>query len=168
MGRNLVILISVKFVFLFLAGAIFISSWESFSVNSQTKPKVSPAAETQNKMDKRLKNLEDLKWGNRIILVQESDESSLGRLRDAADSINERDIVWFRLSGGQIETNYRGKLPEDFAAQLEKEYFEKFKSKALLIGKDGSVKSEDKTLDLEYYFKLIDSMPMRRQEIRQN
>ena len=161
-------LISIKLVLIFLAGAVFFSSCESFSVNSQTKPKGSPEAETQNNMDKDLKNLEDFKWENRIILVKENDAEALKQLRESVAAINDRDIIWFRLSDGKIETNYRGKLPQDFGEQLEKEYFGKFKSNVLLIGKDGGVKSEDEKFDLKKYFELIDSMPMRRQEMKQN
>lgn len=162
------ILISVKPILFFLAGVVFFSSCESFSVNSQTKPKGSPEAETQNNMDKDLKNLEDFKWEKRIILVKGNDAEALRQLRESVAAINDRDVIWFRLSGGKVETNYRGILPQDFASQLEKDYFEKFNSNVFLIGKDGGVKSEDEKLDLEKYFKLIDSMPMRRQEMKQN
>lgn len=171
MRRNLVELVDVKFVFVILVGMFFFSSCQNVSVNSQSKPKVSPTSIRlieDMKNDKKLESLEDLKWEKRIILVKEDSDEGLSQLRVAVEAINERHIVWFRLSDGKIETNYEGELSGDFSDKLESKYFKEFDANVSLIGKDGTVKSKDDKLDLKDYFSQIDSMPMRQREMRQN
>jgi hypothetical protein len=167
MRKNLVV--SVKFGFLVLVGMLFFSGCQSFSVRSQTEARVAPTPTGKDmKKDKKLESLKDLQWEKRIILVRENDDDAGRQLRDAVDTINERDVVWFRLRNGKIETNYEGELAEDLFDKLTTIYFEKFDANVFLIGKDGTVKSKDDKLDLTNYFGLIDSMPMRQQEMRQN
>jgi hypothetical protein len=171
MRENLVELIDVKFVFFVLVGMFFFSSCQNVSVISQSKPKVSrtstPHIEDMQK-GKKLESLEDLKWEKRIIIVKEDGDDGLRLLRDSVEAINERHIVWFRLRDGKIETNYKGELAEDFSDKLKNKYFEKFDEDVFLIGKDGTIKSKDNKLDLKNYFGQIDSMPMRRQEMKED
>ena len=118
-------------------------------------------------MSEEIKDLENFQWKNRIILVKE-DEKVAEKFRENADKIKDRDLIWFAVNNGKIETNFEGSLSEDFADFLNKNYFEKFEKSAFLIGKDGGIKSEDDKLDLENYFGQIDSMPMRQREMRED
>lgn len=166
MMKFLIGLISVKIVFLSAVGVFIFSNYQDSRVNSQNEIIVSPMS--KDKMYKNMKSLEDLKWKNRIILVREEDDKGLQQLLDSKDKITERDIIWFRSNGEKIETNYDGELPEDFTETLEKDYFKKYESNTLLIGKDGTVKSKDEKLNLKNYFGQIDSMPMRQREMKEN
>lgn len=169
MKKVLAILISAKIVFLTLAVSLFFSSCQSISVKSQNETDESPTPLGKKmKKDKQLESLEDLKWENRIILVREDSDEGLRQLRDAVEEIKERHVVWFRSSDGKIKTNYKGELSKDFSEKLKSKYFEKFDEDVFLIGKDGTIKSKDDKLDLKNYFGQIDSMPMRRREMREN
>ena len=156
--------ISVKFIFLFFASVILLTNCQNSPVSYQT----SFFRETPKKMANKTANLESFKWKNRIILVKENDDKALNRLRDAADEIKERDIIWFVLKENKIETNFDGEKSENFVEFLENEYFKKFDANVFLIGKDGGVKSKGEKLDLKNYFGQIDSMPMRQREMREN
>lgn len=160
--------ISMKFVFLTLAGIILFSSCQSISVKSQNDPKASPTPFSKDmKKDMKLKSLADLKWEKRIILVKEKSDNGLRQLIDAVEGIDERHVVWFRLNDGKIKTNYKGELSKDFSEHLKTKYFEKFDENVFLIGKDGTIKSKDDKLNLKNYFGQIDSMPMRQSEMRE-
>lgn len=119
-------------------------------------------------MKNKIENLNDFKWKNRIILLKEIEEKGIKQLREAAEKIKDRDIIWFRSKDGEIETNFDGELSENFAEYLESEYFKKFEMNVFLIGKDGGIKSKDKELNLKNYFGQIDSMPMRQREMQEN
>jgi hypothetical protein len=116
--------------------------------------------------NENLKNLDQLTWKNRIILVKDTGNSALEQLTENKNEIDERHVIWFGLSGGKIKTNYPGKLEDQFVAYLQKNFFNKFEKNVFLIGKDGGIKSKDDSLDLQNYFGQIDSMPMRKQEMR--
>lgn len=158
-------LINAKLFFLYLFGILLLTNCQSSSVRSQveTNADLKPVAKNM-----KLEDLEKLKWRNRIILVGEDGKKGLKNLRDAVEEINERDVIWFRLNDGKIETNYNGELAEDFADKLNENYFNKFSENVFLIGKDGTIKSKDNKLDLRNYFGQIDSMPMRQQEMKQD
>ena len=114
--------------------------------------------------------LERFQWENRLILVRTEKVESREIMRQFADqraAIEERHIVWFVLEGNVVETNYEDALPENFAGRIGKAGYWKGDEKVLLVGKDGGVKARQETLDLEALFRRIDSMPMRRAEMRQ-
>ncbi len=158
----------VKIVLLPIAGTILFSGCQNISVNSQTKAEILLTAKSRNNRRNIIKTLSDFKWKNRIILIKENEDKALHQLKSEAEQIKERDIFWFRIYDGELETNFNGELPEDFAAHLENDYFGKFDSNVLLIGKDGTVKSKDDILNLKNYFGQIDSMPMRQREMKEN
>lgn len=114
--------------------------------------------------------LERFQWENRLILVRAEPAERREIVRwfsDQRAAIEERHIVWFVLEGDVVETNYEGSMPENFAGKLGEANYWKEAETVLLIGKDGGVKSRQETLDLEALFRRIDSMPMRRAEMRQ-
>ena len=116
-------------------------------------------------------DLDDLRWKYRVILVSahEPDTSNaLANLNELAAEIEERDIAWFVLGDGDLHTNFKGKLNHTLRDQIVDRYFTPVpkETSVLLIGKDGTLKSQSSDLNLEATFGLIDQMPMRREEMR--
>lgn len=120
--------------------------------------------------------LDQFKWKNRIILLASSSASDqelvqqLGILSGKDDALSDRDLIIIQLllkSPSSIEGETLGqesakKIRSRF--QIPREGFE-----ILLIGKDGTVKlRSDKPVSSDYLFALIDSMPMRKREMRNN
>lgn len=154
----------LKILFLLLGSILFFTNCENLPIRSQTKS----AKEILNIVKNKTDNLNDFKWKKRIVLLKESDDAGIKQLRESAEEIKDRDIIWFRFKNGEIETNFDGDLSEKFADYLENEYFKKFDANVFLIGKDGGIKSKDEELNLKNYFGQIDSMPMRQRERQEN
>ncbi|TEW46735.1 DUF4174 domain-containing protein [Psychromonas sp. RZ5] len=70
------------------------------------------------------------------------------------------DIMFFI---GPIDTD-SGSLSKSFMENIQQEYRLK-KNTVTLIGKDGGIKSQKKSVDLQILFSTIDAMPMRQQEM---
>lgn len=115
--------------------------------------------------EQALKDLSDLQWQSRLILVRDSADA-VARLEAERDAIDERDILWFVLTPTGVISNYAGSLAQDFSLRLRKSYFGDAETRVILIGKDGGIKAREATLDLDALFALIDSMPMRRREMQ--
>ena len=116
--------------------------------------------------------LGDLKWNYRVLLIfarEPSASTALSNLEELAPGIQERDIAWFLIADKNLHTNYRGVVSDDLRTQILDRYFTPTpeQSRVILIGKDGGVKSQGPDLDLVATFGLIDQMPMRRTELRQ-
>jgi hypothetical protein len=109
-------------------------------------------------------DLDGLRWNSRVLLLFAPDTGSPQLLRQKqmldsqADGIKDRDLKVFEITGG---------------SPLEQQWRDKFHVKAdsftlVLIGKDGSSKlKHSKPTEPDEIFKLIDSMPMRKNEVRQ-
>jgi hypothetical protein len=115
--------------------------------------------------------LDELKWKNRIVITLTNDgnlnESLQQELKENDVEINDRDILYFLISPTAILSNRDCYLSLEDMGDLIQTHFDKDDLlKVLLIGKDGGVKMETDSLDLEYLFRLIDSMPMRQQEMK--
>ena len=115
--------------------------------------------------------LNDFRWNYRIVLIASSaddEEKFVSILRRDKAAVDERDILWFVLSDESVSTNYAKSLPSGIQSALNKRYFESSGdgTRVLLIGKDGGVKSRENTLDLAGIYSRIDSMPIRRQEMK--
>ena len=84
----------------------------------------------------------------------------------SSDGMLERDIAVIEIVGDQIET-LAGPECRNAAAELRARYSTpKETFRVVLVGKDGGVKlREEKPVETNRLFSLIDSMPMRRQEI---
>jgi hypothetical protein len=118
-----------------------------------------------------LTTLESLRWANRIFLVYASapgTDRAVEQLESFAAEIEDRQIAWFVLGDGRVRTNLEGPMDPAFEQHLKSRYFnpEPNGPVVVLIGKDGEVKSRLPNLDLDRLFAQIDSMPMRRQEMR--
>lgn len=113
-----------------------------------------------------LNDLSSLRWENRLIIVNQptNPDNALGLMKNHSQDIIERDIVWFILKGSEAVTNYSGSLSKSFMENIQQEYRLK-KNTVTLIGKDGGIKSQKKSVDLQILFSTIDAMPMRQQEM---
>lgn len=112
-----------------------------------------------------LNSLGDLRWKNRLILVAEATEKTVGELEARQAEMDERQLLWFCMIGDEIHTNYGGALGNDLMRQFNEGYFHTSGFPVLLIGKDGGIKSRDQSLDIDRYLMQIDSMPMRLSEM---
>ena len=113
--------------------------------------------------------LEPFEWKYRLILIRgaaDGRSAIVNKFGERRAAIAERHILWFIVYEDSVETNYDGSLPDDFAAKIDQAGYWQDADTVLLIGKDGGVKIRQTTLDLDVLFRRIDSMPMRRAEMR--
>ena len=116
-----------------------------------------------------LNTLKQLTWKNRILLVKPNtacDQEAKILLADKLQ-IDDRDIVWFVFCDEQMETNYTGKISNIFIDDTIAELFIRDDVTVILVGKDGGVKRQTDSLELNRLYDLIDSMPMRQSEMQQ-
>jgi len=113
--------------------------------------------------------LEALLWKNRVILYF-ADEKGTKALADLiqikSTGIAERDLKFVRVNG-PLDLPFHYKLADEELLKLQKHWsFAADQNTFVLIGKDGGLKSrQNGALDLKSWFALIDSMPMRQQEM---
>lgn len=115
-------------------------------------------------------NISDFKWKNRIIVLYENDtnanevKSALEIIDTNASKCTERDIRVFVYKEDVFYNTNReatGIKKSDILPEIFKGY--------ILIGKDGGIKVKAPyPFNLEKLFLLIDSMPMRKSEMRSN
>jgi hypothetical protein len=115
-----------------------------------------------------ISDIKSLKWKNRVVIVYETknQDESLQLLKKQAADINYRDIIWFIIKDDNIHTNYSGTLSSEFARNIRVKSGS-LKSKVILIGKDGGIKSRSDYLNLNAIFSKIDTLPMRQFEMNQ-
>ncbi|MEM8845033.1 MAG: DUF4174 domain-containing protein [Pseudomonadota bacterium] len=116
-----------------------------------------------------IEQISDLRWDARIILVFASEEPNLyvDQLKQVNDAIEERDIYWFVLSDNKTQTNYPKQLDTNFFSNTKDKYDSGVEPKVILIGKDGYIKESSNDLNFINIFDLIDAMPMRQFEMKQ-
>ena len=114
-------------------------------------------------------------WEKRLLLIfapRPSDQrlAALEKsLNDKSADVQDRALLVFRIFENGPSYVDRRKLPHEDAESLRR----RFKApsgeiRQILIGKDGSVKlTGDEKTTLQSVFDLIDTMPMRRQEMRE-
>ncbi|WP_419212334.1 DUF4174 domain-containing protein [Maribacter sp. X9] len=115
-------------------------------------------------------SLSDFTWKNRIIILSDTDtefkdaKTALKTTTKYKRELEDRDIILFLQHNGKLYntkiqlTNIEPskKVPDNFTGYL-------------LIGKDGGIKSKEPyPIKPEGIFNLIDSMPMRRAEMKSN
>jgi hypothetical protein len=115
-----------------------------------------------------LESLADLRWKNRIILVDNATDRTVSALKARRAGIDERHVIWFCVVSGEIKSNYEGALGQGFVENLREDYFQRTEFPVLLIGKDGGIKSRNPSLDIDDYFLQIDGMPMRQAEMERS
>lgn len=111
-------------------------------------------------------NLEAYKWEKRLLLLfaPTMNDAELGRqkelVRRSQSGIAERQLEVLELVPGGNAATMREDLLRKFGVEAERYTL-------LLIGKDGQEKFRtQKAVPLEEVFKIIDQMPMRREEMR--
>jgi hypothetical protein len=119
-------------------------------------------------------DFEPFKWKKRLLLVfapQSSDPLFAALQREISTRMNEvedRDLVIFEILELGASRMNGAELDPHTAASLRKRFDVSPKAFALiLVGKDSGIKlKRDDFNGLEEIFRLIDSMPMRRNEMR--
>jgi hypothetical protein len=113
--------------------------------------------------------LEAYRWKNRILLLCEKGEdfslskSQIGRFGDVVKEAEERQLLLLVFDGISMRDRYLRVLTRADITLPAANF-----QGVLLIGKDGGVKyKSDFFVDPESIFEIIDSMPMRRAEMRQ-
>jgi Domain of unknown function (DUF4174) len=112
-------------------------------------------------------------WKYRPVLVFAPDDgdASLARQKQAvaaqADAFRERSVVVVYVVGDRVSRAF-GPAPGAAASTLRQKYgVAAGEFHAILVGKDGGVKLQSRTpLSAERLSKVIDAMPMRRDEMR--
>ncbi len=111
----------------------------------------------------------DLQWKHRIVLGVVESEAALNSAVEAMqvqeNGIIDRKIAYFLTDGQHRPTNYEGQLNEKIWQEITQMVGD---DRFILIGLDGGVKARYEKLSLSEIFSLIDTMPMRRQEMRGN
>ena len=114
-----------------------------------------------------LNDITSLKWQHRIIIVSEpqAGANAAALLEQNVAEIDERDVIWFVISGQTIKTNYAGDLSAGLRDTLLTQYALD-DGETILIGMDGGTKVRLNKLDLNALLSAIDAMPMRQSEMR--
>jgi hypothetical protein len=119
-------------------------------------------------------DLKQYQWKNRLLLVfslnsEEPAYQALGReLQEQAGGVRERDLLVFHvLEQGKSFMNSREISPAEARALRQRFRIAPGAFMVVLVGKDGGVKLERAAkVTLADIFGLIDSMPMRQQEMQ--
>ena len=118
--------------------------------------------------------LDDLRWQSRVLLVFSANEDDararefLAAAGEASCELEERDLVLGHIT--QTGGSYLGdsSVSAADADGVRKRFRAEDEFLVLLIGKDGGAKAKYRDVpELEEIFRLIDGMPMRRREVRQ-
>ena len=120
-------------------------------------------------------DLSDYRWKHRLLFIfapSTTDATFLAldkRLAQTALEIEDRDMIIFRIfENSPSWVSDRPLLPGDDEAIRRRFGIETGRFTLVLIGKDGGVKLlAHRDADLQSIFNLIDSMPMRQQEMRE-
>jgi hypothetical protein len=117
----------------------------------------------------KVDEISDLRWEYRIVLgvVENQDEltNCLETFENDKEEIEDRKIVYFITDRQGHHTNYQGVWDENIwkdVARMMDESDDPF----ALIGLDGGVKARYDKLNMSEIFSLIDTMPMRQQEMQ--
>lgn len=117
--------------------------------------------------------LDRYQWKNRLILFSLTDDSAGAELRSALETsrraLDDRDIVLIDLSTTASRINGTTRPAPDEVGALRKKWdLPDDPATFILVGKDGGTKArQQNTLDLDKFLALIDTMPMRKQEMKQ-
>jgi hypothetical protein len=119
-------------------------------------------------------DLSDYQWKHRLLFIfapSTADPAYLAlekHLARATLEREDRDMILFRVfENSPSRVSDRPLRPDDGRALRRRFGIEAGRFTVVLVGKDGGVKSvAHQDADLESIFDLIDSMPMRRQEMR--
>lgn len=124
-------------------------------------------------------NAQDIKkhkWENRVLLIHSNDDALLEKqmaiLEQSKKELKERKIVIYQFNGDQYKmTDYQNPNNDEFSSISKKKYKNRLKKndkfKLILVGLDGGKKlKKSEPITISELIDKIDSMPMRRAEIR--
>lgn len=112
-----------------------------------------------------LQSFEQLNWQHRVIvIVGQNAKQHVSELYAHNSEINDRHIIWLVSENVMVSTNYPSGVAEAFVESVVNQYAPNSLN-VLLIGNDGGIKLRSQAFDLKGIFRLIDAMPMRRQEL---
>ncbi|MFD2202888.1 DUF4174 domain-containing protein [Shivajiella indica] len=112
--------------------------------------------------------LEDFRWKNRILLVFQNEIASIDAFSDSLEiEMRERRLLYFFVSE-EFKSNVEVDFSKPYLESLKREFGMGGNTGSwVLIGLDGGVKMKREwKLDWNLIFKTIDSMPMRKSEIK--
>ena len=116
-------------------------------------------------------SLDQFRWKNRILVINTNTivaQEQMMLLKDEIVGLQERDLIVLHLVQDSvlIDKVFEPLFPGN---QLRKDLELSTAFECLLIGKDGGVKNRTSIVKSpSFYYGLIDQMPMRKQEIRDN
>ena len=118
-------------------------------------------------------DLEDLQWKNRVMVIIAPDSTQkfaaplLNQVERYQKDFLDRDMVLIALFSKAV-SHMDGKPINELSLKRLKNQFDVATSfRVLLIGKDGGTKlNQTQSTDLNDIFSLIDTMPMRKNEVR--
>lgn len=119
-------------------------------------------------------NLSDYQWRNRIVLVFAPSEQSpayqqqLQQWKTHSDGIRDRDLKLIEVLGTGESRADGNLITQSSAERLRKQFGVAPKDFAvILVGKDGTEKQREQSpVAPTMLFRVIDAMPMRKQEMR--
>tara|TARA_B100000212_G_C27125682_1_gene426907 strand:+ start:273 stop:656 length:384 start_codon:yes stop_codon:yes gene_type:complete len=121
-----------------------------------------------NKLNyKNYQTINDFKWNNRlIVLVNVNDKMINYNLENIKDQLVERDVVILKINNESAFIDNL-EMKNVFYKSLSKIIDTNKSNSIYLIGKDGKIKNEyNENINLESVIKRIDSMPMRKREMK--
>ena len=121
-----------------------------------------------NKLNyKNYQTINDFKWNNRlIVLVNVNDKMINYNLENIKDQLVERDVVILKINNESAFIDNL-EMKNIFYKSLLKIIDTNKSNTIYLIGKDGKIKNEyNENINLESVIKRIDSMPMRKREMK--
>jgi hypothetical protein len=116
-----------------------------------------------------------LQWKKRLLLLfaAEKAQSNFQNLTNEISSrqadVDDRDVVVFEILESGTSRMNRSRIEPQKAASIREQFgIAPNEFAVILVGKDGSIKlKRNDQVRLEEIFQLIDSMPMRQDEMRQ-
>ena len=115
-------------------------------------------------------------WKDRVLIVTASSPTNVGYKRQdqllmkGRKGMKERDLVIYRLYSDHWLNPDNHRISEEQAKAMYRAFdIDPDTFSVLLIGKDGGIKMRrDDIVSTREFFQLIDSMPMRQQEMRKS
>lgn len=120
-------------------------------------------------------DLSSHQWEDRILLIFTGDKNDevfvkqISSLKDNLEELQERKVVIYQITPTQVKKGLGQKIDWQENRNLIKKKTTTSSFELQLIGLDGGIKLTDTSfVPAEKIFSKIDSMPMRRAEIRDN